>query len=436
MVLDVISNNSFRILGVFANSSKKEILSNKSRFNAFIRVNQPIPILSYDMSNILPVVIRDLDAIDKAESEISISKGRLTQCLFWFVRTGDEDDGALDLLSKGDFDTPIRMWKKDGTVSSLHNIMVTHMMANRYREALLLAHNIFSVHFDEWRNMLSLLPDISSSDVSHHYLETLYQENPSGLSSIDWNGMPKEWEQYVKGKASKPIVDRIESFVEICKKSNDEHPEAQYQAGNTLLDNAQPLLKELESLLRPDDITLQSTEDKVFSEVLNCSISSYNYAYDRLNNGDTTLYRQIAPQCNNLVNRINPTFVSATLATRITENKKTINEKCIDIEKTIERALNIMISCPECGEDSSSIKHYTMIRWALFLFVAAQTQRVTYTCCPKCMRKHILWHGFTYNIITGNILWLILILPWSLILLIMSFTKGHSSSVLSMIGKE
>lgn len=360
----------------------------------------------------------------------------MAQCLFWYVNTGDKDDEALKLLSKGDVDTPIRIWQKEGTVSSLHNIMVTHMIANRYREALLLAHNIFAVHFDEWRNMMSLLPDISSSDVSHLYLETLYQENPSGLFLIDWNGMPKEWEQYVKGKASKPIVDRIESFVEICKKSNDEHPEAKYQDGNSLLDNTQPLLKELESLLRPDDITLQSIEDKVFSEALNCSISSYNYAYDRLNNGDATLYRQIAPQCNSLVNRINPTFVSATLVTRITENKKTINEKCIDIEKTIERALNIMISCPECGEHSSSIKHYTMIRWALFLFVAAQTQKVAYTCCPKCMRKHILWHGFTYNIITGNFLWFILILPWSLILLIMSFTKGHSSSVLSMIGKK
>lgn len=436
MVLNVISNNSFRILGVFANSPKKEILSNKSRFNAFIRVNEPIPVQSCDMSNILPIVIRDWDAINKAESEISISKGRLAQCLFWYVNTGDKDDEALKLLSKGDFDTPIRIWQKEGTVSSLHNIMVTHMIANRNREALLLAHNIFAVHFDEWRNMMSLLPDISSSDVSHLYLETLYQENPSGLSLIDWNGMPKEWEQYVKGKASKPIVDRIESFVEICKKSNDDHPEAKYQDGNSLLDNTQPLLKELESLLRPDDITLQSMEDKVFSEALNCSISSYNYAYDRLNNGDATLYRQIDPQCNSLVNRINPTFVSATLVTRITENKKTINDKCIDIEKTIERALNIMISCPECGEHSISIKHYTMIRWALFLFVAAQTQKVTYTCCPKCMRKHILWHGFTYNIITGNFLWFILILPWSLILLIMSFTKGHSSSVLSMIGKK
>ena len=107
-----------------------------------------------------------------------------------------------------------------------------------------------------------------------------------------------------------------------------------------MLDNTQPLLKELESLLRPDDITLQSMEDKVFSEVLNCSISSYNYAYDRLNNGDATLYRQIAPQCNNLVNRINPTFVSATLVTRITENKKTINEKCIDIENLFLQSIH------------------------------------------------------------------------------------------------
>ena len=41
----------------------------------------------------------------------------------------------------------------------------------------------------------------------------------------------------------------------------------------------------------------------------------------------------------------------------------------------------------------------------------------------------------TFYIITGNLLWFFLILSWSLILLVMSFTKGHSSSVLSMIKK-
>lgn len=434
MTLRIISNNSFRILGVFGNSSKKEILSNVSKFNAFLRVNQPVPALPQDMSVLLPPVKRDLDIINNAEGEVSISRGRLTHCFFWFVNTGATDKEGLNLLAKGNVEDATRMWRNDGSIGSLQNLMVCYLITNRYREAVILAHNLLTVHFDKWRGMFSLLSDVSDAEVAHLFLDALYVEIPKDLVSMNWNGIPQEWEHYVKKKTAIPKIDEITALIELSKNSDD--LEGKCQNGFSLLEKALPLLQELESLLSPDDITLLSIEDKVYSEVLNCCISSYNYAYDKLCNGDDDLYRQIAPRCKELVNRINTEKVSATLATRINENKSTINEKCQDIEKTIERAQNVMIKCPECGEESSAIKHYTMIRWALFLFIGAQTQRVTYTCCPKCMRKHILWHGFTYNIITGNVLWFLLILPWSLILLIMSFTKGHSSSVLSMIEKD
>lgn len=48
------------------------------------------------------------------------------------------------------------------------------------------------------------------------------------------------------------------------------------------------------------------------------------------------------------------------------------------------------VVCPECGAISDSIKTYTMLRWILFLGIFAQIQKVTYTCCAHCMRKHIL----------------------------------------------
>lgn len=98
-----------------------------------------------------------------------------------------------------------------------------------------------------------------------------------------------------------------------------------------------------------------------------------------------------------------------------------------------DKSKDIQLRCPECGEVSTSIKRYTMWRWLLFIGVFAQAQNVTYTCCSKCMRKHILWHGFTYNIITGNILWLFLGLPWFIILLVLSFTQGHSKSVIKIV---
>ena len=88
------------------------------------------------------------------------------------------------------------------------------------------------------------------------------------------------------------------------------------------------------------------------------------------------------------------------------------------------------ITCPICGRKSDSIKRYKMFRHCLFLICYTQWQTVTYTCCPDCMRKKILDEGiFTSKIITANFLWLILILPLSIIQLFMCNQKGHSKGV-------
>lgn len=79
----------------------------------------------------------------------------------------------------------------------------------------------------------------------------------------------------------------------------------------------------------------------------------------------------------------------------------------------------IYIKCTELGCPSDSIKCYTLPDYLIFIGVYA-----------------ILMKGFTYNILVANVLWPILILPWSLIQLCRSYTKGHSRKVLKMMEGE
>ncbi len=90
---------------------------------------------------------------------------------------------------------------------------------------------------------------------------------------------------------------------------------------------------------------------------------------------------------------------------------------------------NQLVICPKCGQPSDSIKQYKLPYKWIFVWIMLFHQDIEYTCCPHCMRKQILLRGFTYNIILANLLWLIIILPWCLVLLICSFTKGHSKAV-------
>ena len=88
--------------------------------------------------------------------------------------------------------------------------------------------------------------------------------------------------------------------------------------------------------------------------------------------------------------------------------------------------------CPECGRPSNSIKSYVLPHLWIFVWVYIFWQNIQFTCCPHCMRKHILIKSL-YHIALANILWPFIILPWSIVQFIRSFSKGHSKRVRDMI---
>lgn len=94
---------------------------------------------------------------------------------------------------------------------------------------------------------------------------------------------------------------------------------------------------------------------------------------------------------------------------------------------------NLPTACPKCGRVSDSIKCYSVPNYLVFLGVYAAYEFKKEVCCPACMRKRILIKYFTYNIIIGNFLWLMLGLPMGIWKLCSSFTKGHSKSVRAVI---
>lgn len=97
---------------------------------------------------------------------------------------------------------------------------------------------------------------------------------------------------------------------------------------------------------------------------------------------------------------------------------------------------NINVPCPECGRYTDSLKLYRLPNLWLFLWIFIRYSSKGYVCCPSCMRKKILLHGFTYNIVTANLIWPVVILPWSIIYLLRSCTKGHSHEVVDMIRQQ
>ena len=97
-----------------------------------------------------------------------------------------------------------------------------------------------------------------------------------------------------------------------------------------------------------------------------------------------------------------------------------------------DRDLRLLVfPCPECRRPSDSIKAYTL-GTILFLLVGAVSWRRREVGCPSCIRGKIALFA-AVNLVTANLLWPILILPWATVQLLRSFTRGHSKAVLDAL---
>ena len=69
----IVLQNPYRILGVYANSRRNEIVANKSRATAFLTVNRPVE-YPLDLKGLLPAPNRTLDLMNEAEAHLAIAK--------------------------------------------------------------------------------------------------------------------------------------------------------------------------------------------------------------------------------------------------------------------------------------------------------------------------------------------------------------------------
>ena len=78
----IIDLNPFRIFGVYANSHKKDIVANKGRITAFLKVKRPID-FPLDLNGILSPIERTIDMLNEAEASLAIAKDQIKVAQFW-----------------------------------------------------------------------------------------------------------------------------------------------------------------------------------------------------------------------------------------------------------------------------------------------------------------------------------------------------------------
>lgn len=279
-MLKAIQNNPFRVLGVYANSPKRDIVSNKGRMSAFLNVGREVT-FPLDLQGILPTIQRDADIVANADSELSLPAGQLKHGQFWFVKTTPIDDIAFNHLQNGNIDNAIEMWGKRQCMSSLQNRVVVYLIKEEYRQAISCAQELYDSYSDEL--VTTIAGDTytcTSDDLIHHFIDKLLEEkavDPMLLFEIISH---LDWVTYLKGKLVEPLIQQIESAIGETKSIERQNAPANYQAGLRLINFVKKQLDQLKDLIPRTDLQYQIIADKLGLQILQCGINYYNNSDD------------------------------------------------------------------------------------------------------------------------------------------------------------
>lgn len=281
--MDRITNNPYRILGVFSNATLKEITANKTKRAKFASVGKSVA-LDADMDGVLPPVDRSEANIEKAFADLSLPKDKLKHALFWFVKDTNFDEMALGHLNAGDMGKAKEILEKKETWSSLINLGVLAMIQEDYDTAV--NHIIHVIreydgkgYYEEVINSIcGETFQIEDDDVMRLFIDALFEElDPMQVYQLFLNSdCLVDDDEYVRDKIIGAPINRIKAEISKAKAVDPDDGDASYVAGRTLMNVTKADLELIKSVCMPSDSAYSMIADSLAKQVMQCGINYYN----------------------------------------------------------------------------------------------------------------------------------------------------------------
>jgi len=277
----IVLLNPYRILGVYANSPKRDIVSNKGKATAFLKVNRPIE-FPLDLKGILPAPNRTLDLMNEAEAHLAIAKEQIKYAQFWFLQKMTPlDDIAFNHLLAGNMNGAKEIWSKQESLSSLQNKLVCFLIDNKPWLAVKTAEKLYEKFGTDYIHKLdaNCTLQMSATDLLHQFIDSLGEE--IGMQKLLGYELRTETKAYISSQTVDPLINKISAEVEKTKKVDHKDPKARIEAARKLVTNTKELISRLKSVLPVTDPQYQMIADKLGLEILQCGIDYFNNSKDK-----------------------------------------------------------------------------------------------------------------------------------------------------------
>lgn len=274
--MDILQNNPYRILGVYANSPTKERLANHNRMKAFLKVGRSVS-FPLDLTQYLSPLNRTDDTVAEAVARLTLPKDQMQYAQFWFVKVTSLDEVAFNHLISGEMDKAKEIWQKKECASSLQNLLVCALMRDDYETAISHAEVLYGNKLYVAQLVSAVVGsdgNSNSADLAFSFLDTLCGEIDVDklLPCISY----PSWKNHVIEKGTKPLIESIQNAIDVAQQSKGKGSMARLKAGEDLRKGTRNALLQLKKLLSPTDMQYQMIADKLGFEILQCGIDYFN----------------------------------------------------------------------------------------------------------------------------------------------------------------
>lgn len=278
MISNLLSHNPYRILGVYSNSPKKDVLSSLNRMKAFLKVGKTVS-FPLDLPQFLPSIDRDETIVSSAQASIELPMDQIKHTLFWFMKVTPLDDIALNHLLAGNIIQAKEIWNKKETVSSILNLMVCALIENDADSLAIKADTLFQNYSEAFCLTVNETIKLTSSQLTELFIELIKQDGTIELAKLmQVSGTSIEWRKIIGGGLVKPIIDEISLAISEAKSAKGSS--ANYRAGEKLMNSTKGSLSQLKGLLGVSDMQYQMIADKLATTILQCGINYFNETED------------------------------------------------------------------------------------------------------------------------------------------------------------
>ena len=292
-VPEIILDNPFRVLGVYANSSYREIVASVSKAAKFMEVGRKVD-YPLDLRNVKNLYVasnlkHSLENLDNALAQLSNSEERLKYAQFWFLRMTPLDDEAFEHLFAGAPNHALAVWNREDNLSSLQNRLIIYLWKGNLKKDLTLAlqsaeklYTLFPEQFLKAVDSKGTLVK-SSADLAQSFVDTLLGYI-SPIQLLDTLPSPF-WLDYIVPTISEGAFTKIDSAIHNAKDQLDmlntegrkvESVLPNIGIGGKLLYDIKNDLNVLNRVSSSDNPRLHLTSDQLADVLYECSIDEYN----------------------------------------------------------------------------------------------------------------------------------------------------------------